>query len=51
MSKIIRKIYVNKKNGQMSITIPKKMFSKPTLKFAENLFAEVKIWNLKREEK
>ena len=45
MSKIIRKVFVNKKNKQLSVSIPKKEFKKldPTIKFGEDLFVELKI--------
>lgn len=51
MSKIIRKVFVNKKNKQLSVSIPKKQFKilDPTIKFNEDLFVELRI--LKRKKK
>jgi len=51
MSKIIRKVFVNKKNKQLSVSIPKKQIKMldPTIKFDKDLFVELKI--LKRKKK
>ncbi len=45
MSKIIRKVFINKKNKQLSVSLPKKEFRKldPTIKFGEDLFVELRI--------
>lgn len=42
---LVRKLYVNKKNKQLSVSIPKKEFKKidPTIKFGEDLFVEIKL--------
>lgn len=47
--KIVRKVFVNKKNKQFSVTLSKKQLKAvdPTIKFGENLFVEIKI--LKRK--
>ena len=43
--KFIRRVYINKRTGQLSVTIPKKRlkFKEPSIKFGENLFVELKI--------
>ena len=43
--KVIRKVSVNKRTKQLSVTIPKKQLRKmdPDLKFGEDLFVELKI--------
>lgn len=48
---IIRKVSINKRTKQMSVTIPKKKFKKQdtTLKFDEDLFVELSI--LKKEKR
>ena len=45
MHKIIRKVFFNKKNKQLSVSLPKKEFKKldPTIKFNEDLFVELRI--------
>ena len=49
--KIIRKVFLNKKNKQLMVTLPKKEIRAihPTIKFGEDLFVELRI--LKRSEK
>lgn len=44
-SKIIRKVFVNKKNKQLSVALSKKQLKKndPNIKFNEELFVELKI--------
>lgn len=43
--KIIRKVFVNKRNKQLSVSISKKQLKKidPSIKFSEALFVELKI--------
>ncbi|KKL24350.1 hypothetical protein LCGC14_2416220 [marine sediment metagenome] len=49
--KIIRKVFLNKKNKQLMVTLPKKEIKTidPTVKFGEDLFVELRI--LKKKEK
>ncbi len=48
--KIIRKVFVNKKTKQLSVSIPKKKLKlmDPTIKFGEDLFVEIKLVRRKR---
>lgn len=48
---IIRKLFVNKKNKQLSVTIPKKEIKArdPTIKFNEDLFVKLIIFNKRRK--
>ncbi len=48
--KIVRRAFVNKKNKQFSVSIPKKEIKKihPTIKFGEDLFVEIKILRRKK---
>lgn len=48
--KIIKKAFVNKRNKQLSITLSKKQMKKinPSIKFGENLFVELKVFNKKK---
>ncbi len=50
---IIRKVSINKRTKQMSVTIPKRKFSKrdTTLKFGEDLFVEITILKKDRRKK
>lgn len=43
---IIRKVFVNKNNKQLSVSIPKKEFRKiyPTIKFEKDLFVSLNIF-------
>jgi len=43
--KIVRKVFVNKKTKQFSVTLSKKQLkaADPTIKFGENLFVEIKL--------
>jgi len=45
MPKIIRKVFVNKRNKQLTVTLSKKQLRKidPTIKFGKNLFVELEI--------
>lgn len=47
--KIIRKVYTNKKNNQLTVTLSKKQLKKknPSIKFSDNLFVELKVFNKK----
>ncbi len=52
---ITRKVFVNRKNKQLSISLSKKQLKKnnPTLKFGENLFVDIEldsVRNLKKNE-
>lgn len=51
--KIIRRVSINKRTKQMSVTIPKKKFSKrdTTLKEGEHLFVELSILKKGRKKK
>ena len=54
MSKeIIRKIFVNSRNKQLTISLSKKEIKviDPTIKFGENLFAKLRIFMKKKGEK
>lgn len=46
MAKIVRKVFMNKNNKQMSVVLPKKEIKKldPTLKFGENLFVKLEVF-------
>ena len=48
--KIIRKVFVNKRNKQLSVSLSKKQLraTDPTIKFGENLFVEIKILKKKK---
>ncbi len=45
MAKIIRKVFMNKNNKQLSVPLSKRQIKKihPTIKFGEELFVEIKI--------
>ena len=47
---VVRKVFINKKTKQLSITIPKKEFKKldPTIKFGEDLFIKLTIAKRKK---
>ncbi len=49
--KIIRKVFVNKTNKQLSVSLSKKELKliDPTIKFGEDLFVELKIVRKKNE--
>ena len=51
MTKIIVKPFLNKKTKQLSVTIPKKKLKKsnPNLKFGDNLFVSLEVFNKKRK--
>lgn len=42
---IKRKVFLNKKNNQLSVSIPKKKLKKlyPSIKFGEDLFVELRV--------
>ena len=46
---IVRRVFVNKKTKQLSVTIPKKEIKKmdPTIKFSDNLFVKVEVFKKK----
>ena len=45
MTKIVRKVFVNKKNNQLSVPLSRKEIkaADPTIKFDEGLFVELKV--------
>lgn len=45
VKKIVRKVFVNKRNNQLSVALSKKQLRRidPTIKFGENLFVELRI--------
>jgi len=43
------KVFINKRNGQASATIPKKMITKSNLKCDEELFVELKLVKRRRK--
>ncbi len=47
--KITRKVFVNKRNKQLSVPLSRKEIKKlnPTIKFGEELFVELTIFNNK----
>lgn len=48
--KIIRKVFVNKRTKQLSVSLSKKQLkaANPTIKFSDNLFVELKIFKKKK---
>ena len=50
MTKLVRKIFMNKNTKQLSVTIPKKQIkaTNPTIKFDENLFVRLEVFNKKK---
>lgn len=48
MKFIVRKAFINKKNNQLSITVPRKSFDNK-LKYNKNLFFEIKVFHKKSE--
>ena len=53
IKKITRKVFVNKKNKQLNVPLSKKQIKifNPGIKFNEELFVELKIFNKKKEGK
>ena len=49
--KIIRRVHRNKNNKQLTVSIPKKtiMAKNPTIKFGEDLFVSIEVFNGKRK--
>jgi len=49
--KIVKKVFINKRTKQLSVSIPKKKLKKldPTIKFNEDLFVEIKLIRKKRK--
>ena len=49
--KIIRKVFVNKRNKQLSVPLSKKEIKavNPTIKFSDNLFVKITIFNKKKK--
>lgn len=43
--KVRRKLFINKRNGQGTITLPKRKIKKldPTIKFDKDLFVEIRL--------
>ncbi len=48
---IIRKVFVNKRNNQLTVPLSKKEIKKidPTIKFGETLFVKLTIFNKKKK--
>lgn len=46
-----RKVFINKKNRQLTVTLSRKEIKKinPTIKFGENLFVNLDIFNKKKK--
>ncbi|KKN65951.1 hypothetical protein LCGC14_0476540 [marine sediment metagenome] len=51
--KIVRKVFINKKNKQLTVPLSKKEIKKidPTIRFDKNLFVSLTIFNKKKGEK
>lgn len=51
--KIIRKVFVNSRNKQLTVPLSKRELKKvnPTIKFSEELFVELIIFNKKKKKK
>ena len=51
--KIVRKVFVNKKNKQLTVPLSKKQIKKinPSIKFNEDLFVSLEIFNKRRGQK
>ena len=51
--KIVQRAYVNKRNNQLTVTIPRKKLKKvnPTIKFNEDLFVSLEPFNKKKRSK
>lgn len=51
--KIIRKVFINKKNKQLSVSLSKREIKKidPTIKFDKNLFVELTIFKKRGKKK
>lgn len=49
--KIVRKVFKNKRNAQLSVSLSKKEIKKmnPTIKFGEDLFVQLEIFNKERK--
>ena len=48
---MIRKVFVNKRNKQLTVPLSKKQIKamNPTIKFGEELFVELRVFNKKRK--
>ena len=48
---IIRKVFVNKRNKQLTVPLSKKEIKavNPTIKFSDNLFVKLTIFNKKKK--
>ncbi|KKN59067.1 hypothetical protein LCGC14_0546220 [marine sediment metagenome] len=48
---MVRKVFINKKNNQLNVPLSKKQIKKidPTIKFGEDLFVELVIFNKKKK--
>jgi len=51
--KIIRKVFVNKKNNQLSVSLSKKQIkiADPSIKFSDDLFVELRVFKKKKKVK
>ncbi len=49
-NRIVKKVFVNKRTKQLSVTIPKKKLKAmdPSIKFGEDLFVELRILKRKK---
>ncbi len=47
---MVRKVFVNKKNKQLSVSLSKKQIKKfnPTIKFGKKLFVRLEVFNKER---
>ncbi len=50
---MVRKVFINKKNKQLSVPLSKKQIKAvdPTIKFSDDLFVQLIIFNKKKERK
>ena len=48
---MVRKVFVNKKNKQLTVPLSRKEIKKidPTIKFSDNLFVKITIFNKKKK--
>ena len=53
VNSIIKRMFLNKRTKQLSVTIPKKEFKamNPSLKFSDELFVELKIVKKKKKKR
>ncbi len=48
---MIRKVFINKKNNQLNVSLSRKQIKAiaPTIKFSDNLFVKLTIFNKKKK--